>query len=58
LIAPDDAFIPGDLTRRSLAFLDRGELRELETGSHWVIQEEPERIGGILAEFFSAPAPQ
>ena len=21
---------------------------ELETGTHWVIQEEPERIGGIL----------
>ncbi len=53
LVAPDDAFIPGDMTRRSLAFLDDGEIRELERGSHWVIQEDPQLIGDILVEFFS-----
>ncbi len=53
LVAPDDAYIPGDVTRRSLRFLDDGRLVELEEGSHWVIQEEPELIGGLLAEFFA-----
>jgi len=52
LVAAKDAFIPGDLTRRSGLFLDAGEVRELGSGTHWVIQEEPQRIGEILVEFF------
>jgi pimeloyl-ACP methyl ester carboxylesterase len=55
ILAPDDAFIPSDLTRWSLEYLDDGALLELDSGSHWVSGEEPERIGGILADFFSAP---
>jgi pimeloyl-ACP methyl ester carboxylesterase len=58
VLAPDDAFIPSDLTRRSLPYMENGRLLELEQGTHWVIQEDPERIGSILAEFFSAPDPQ
>jgi pimeloyl-ACP methyl ester carboxylesterase len=50
LVARDDAFIAGDLTRASVAFLDEGRLVELGSGTHWVLQEEPERIAGILVE--------
>lgn len=56
IVAPDDAFIPGDLTRRSMKFLDDGHLVELQTGTHWVIQEEAERIADLLIEFFSGRA--
>jgi pimeloyl-ACP methyl ester carboxylesterase len=52
LLAANDAFIPSDLTRASLEFLDDGELIELGTGTHWVVQEEPDRIAGLLAKFF------
>lgn len=55
LVAAHDAFIPADLTRRSALFLDAGEVLELGSGTHWVIQEEPQRIGEILAEFFRRP---
>jgi pimeloyl-ACP methyl ester carboxylesterase len=51
LLAEDDAFIPSDETRASLELLDDGRLVELGSGTHWVIQEEPERIAGLLAEF-------
>jgi epoxide hydrolase 4 len=51
LVAAEDAFIPADLTRRSALFLDAGEVRELGSGTHWVIQEEPQRIGELLAGF-------
>ena len=51
LLAPDDAFIPADLTRASLQLLDRGELVELEEGTHWVMQERPDVIAGHVAEF-------
>ncbi len=54
LLAANDAYIPGDLTRRSAMFLENGEVRELGSGTHWVVQEEPERIGTILAEFFGS----
>lgn len=54
LLAANDAYIAGDLTRRSAMFLDNGEVRKLGSGTHWVVQEEPERIGTILADFFGA----
>jgi pimeloyl-ACP methyl ester carboxylesterase len=53
LLAPGDVYIPSDLTRRSLRFLDAGRLQELERGTHWAIQEEPDLIGSLLVEFFS-----
>jgi len=28
---------------------------ELDTGTHWVIQERPQVIGDALVEFFSQP---
>jgi pimeloyl-ACP methyl ester carboxylesterase len=48
--AAEDAFIPRDLTRASVKLLDDGKLVELGSGTHWVIQEEPERIAKLIAE--------
>ncbi len=53
ILARDDAFIPSDVTRESLHHLDDGRLLELGTGSHWVLQEEPELTSRILIEFCS-----
>jgi pimeloyl-ACP methyl ester carboxylesterase len=52
LAAAEDAFIPGDLTRASVRLCDDARLVELGSGTHWVVQEEPERIAAILAGFF------
>jgi pimeloyl-ACP methyl ester carboxylesterase len=52
LLAEDDAYIPSDMTRASLPLLDDGKLVELGSGTHWVVQEQPERIAKLLAEFF------
>lgn len=53
IVAPDDAFIPGDLTRASVELLDDGRLVELDEGTHWVLQEEPGKVAALLAEFFA-----
>jgi pimeloyl-ACP methyl ester carboxylesterase len=55
LAAADDAFIPGDLTRASVRLCDDAKLVELGSGTHWVAQEEPERIAELLAAFFAEP---
>jgi pimeloyl-ACP methyl ester carboxylesterase len=52
ILTAHDAFIPADITRASLSLLDDGRLIELGTGTHWVMQEEPERIAQLLAKFF------
>lgn len=57
VLAPDDAFSPIDLARRSALFLENGEVKELETGTHWIIQEKPELIGKLLVQFFDGAAP-
>jgi pimeloyl-ACP methyl ester carboxylesterase len=53
--AASDAFIPGDLTRRSVELLDSGRLLELDYGTHWVLQEEPEKTARIVADFCAEP---
>jgi pimeloyl-ACP methyl ester carboxylesterase len=55
VVAANDAFIPGDLTRRSVELLDRGRLLELDYGTHWVLQEEPEKTARIVADFCAEP---
>ncbi len=55
LLAAGESFIPSARTRRSLDWLDDGRLVELELGTHWVIQEDPEEIGALLGGFFGAP---
>lgn len=51
LVAPKDAFIPSDLTHASAQLLDAGRVDELPTGTHWVIQEQPDLIAAKIAEF-------
>ena len=53
MLAADDAFIPSDLTRASVQLCDDARLLELGTGTHWVAQEEPERIAEELLAFFA-----
>jgi pimeloyl-ACP methyl ester carboxylesterase len=53
ILAENDRFIPAARTKASLAFLDKGRLLELGSGSHWVASEEPLRIGALLVYFFS-----
>ena len=53
LVAADDAFIPGDLTRASVQLCDDAALIELGSGTHWVVQEEPDRIARELGAFFA-----
>jgi pimeloyl-ACP methyl ester carboxylesterase len=53
VVAPDDAFIPSDLTRASTKYLDHGRLLALDAGTHWVLQEDPEGTSRILIDFFS-----
>ena len=52
VVAPHDAFIPSDLSRRSLCYLDNGTLVTLQSGSHWVIQEDPDTVSRLLSDFF------
>lgn len=52
VLVPDDSFIPSTMTRRSLEWLDDGRLVELESGTHWVMQEDPDGIGRLLVDFF------
>lgn len=53
IIAADDAFTPIDLARRNRLFLNEGKVMELETGTHWLIQEEPELVGQTMTRFFT-----
>jgi epoxide hydrolase 4 len=55
LVAKDDAYIASDRTRASVQLCDDAELVELGSGTHWVAQEEPERIAALLVRFFGAP---
>jgi len=52
ILAANDAFIPSDASRAGMKYLDNGRLLELGSGTHWVVGEEPERIGQILVHFF------
>jgi epoxide hydrolase 4 len=53
VVAPEDAFIPSDLTRASMKYLDNGTLLELPAGTHWVLQEDPQGTSQVLIDFFS-----
>jgi pimeloyl-ACP methyl ester carboxylesterase len=54
VVAPNDAFIAGDLTRASMKYLDHGRLLELKEGTHWILQEDPEGTSKILIDFFGS----
>ncbi len=51
-----DAFIPDAANRVTAEFLAPGAFVELPEASHWLLLEEPARIGELMVEFFSADA--
>ena len=58
LLTDRDAFIPPDAARATKDWARDFTLIELGSGTHWVTGEEPERIGALLVEFFSAKNPR
>jgi pimeloyl-ACP methyl ester carboxylesterase len=57
VLAAHDAFIAPERTRASLALCDDARLVELGSGTHWALQEEPERVAARLIEFFVGDTP-
>jgi pimeloyl-ACP methyl ester carboxylesterase len=49
-----DAFVPRAAALVTAEFLPPDGVVELPDASHWLLLEEPERIGGLLVRFFGA----
>tara|TARA_R110001592_G_scaffold362925_2_gene678882 strand:+ start:10612 stop:11580 length:969 start_codon:yes stop_codon:yes gene_type:complete len=52
ILAPNDAFSPVEMGRKSLDYMVNGQIIELEEGTHWVIQEKPKLIAQLLMQQF------
>jgi len=50
-----DAFMPREASRITAEVIGEGAVIELPEASHWLLLEEPERIGALLVEFFGSP---
>ena len=48
-----DAFVPREADRVTAATLPPNAFVELPEASHWLLLEEPARIGALLVEFFA-----
>lgn len=51
LLAKKDTFSPPELARASGRYFEKGEVRELGIGTHWVIQEHPRLIAEEITKF-------
>ena len=51
LLAKKDSFSPPELARASGRYFEKGEVRELGIGTHWVIQEHPRLIAEEITKF-------
>jgi epoxide hydrolase 4 len=49
-----DRFLGKEMTEQSMALVDQGRLRIVESATHWVQHEEPELVNEWLTEFFTA----
>jgi len=49
-----DRFLGQEMVAPSLEFCDDGRLVMLDEATHWLQHEEPQRINGLLQEFFAA----
>jgi pimeloyl-ACP methyl ester carboxylesterase len=49
-----DAYIPHAAVEVTAEFLPPGAVVELPEASHWLLLEEPERVGELMVEFFGA----
>ena len=47
-----DAYIPHEASRITAELLGEEAVTELPENGHWLLLEEPERVGGLLVEFF------
>jgi epoxide hydrolase 4 len=47
-----DAYMPHEASRITAELLGKDAAVELPENGHWLLLEEPERIGGLLIEFF------
>ena len=48
-----DAFLGRELAQPSIDYCEKGELVFLEKATHWVHQEEPEKVNKLLLDFFA-----
>jgi epoxide hydrolase 4 len=46
-----DTALRVEMAAPSIAFCDDGKLERIETGTHWVHHEEPERVNALLVDF-------
>jgi pimeloyl-ACP methyl ester carboxylesterase len=51
LLAKNDAFSPPELAFASEQYFEKGDVRELGIGTHWVIQEHPRLIAEEIDKF-------
>lgn len=54
VMAANDAFSSKDEGRLSLNYMPNGALRELDHGTHWIVQEDAVLVANILKEFFAS----
>lgn len=47
----EDIALKRDLAEKSLDYLDKGTLRFIEGGSHWIQQEEPQIVNKHIRDF-------
>lgn len=49
-----DRFLGSEMAQASIDYCDRGRLAVIESATHWVQHEEPERVNALLADFLSS----
>jgi len=53
-----DAYMPRAASELTAELLGKSAVTELPEASHWLLHEEPERIGQLLIDFFGEPVPE
>ncbi len=53
-----DAYMPRAASELTAEVLGKNAVVELPEASHWLLLEEPERIGQLLSDFFGEPVPE
>ena len=46
-----DRFLGGEMAGESIALCEQGQLEMLESATHWVQHEEPDRVNALIADF-------
>lgn len=48
-----DSFTGKNLAEESLAYCDDGHVEVIETATHWVQHEQPQRVNAVISQFFA-----